>query len=104
MLTFQVAFYNFWQESSFLTLLMLGKGQGLFFISEKGQSAFLTSKKGKGAILTFKKRQGIFFTFKKKAGCGALRKMYNGNTYSHTSKFHSLSYENSLKICCIVLL
>ena len=61
--TFQVAFYDFRQESSFLTLLMVGKGQGLFFISEKGQGAFLTTKKGQDAILTFIKRQGTFLIF-----------------------------------------
>ena len=39
-------------ESSFLTLLIVGKGQGLFFISEKVQSAFLTFEKsaGQGAL------------------------------------------------------
>ena len=66
--TFQVAFYDFWQESNFLTSLMVGKGQGLFFIFEKGQVTFLTSKKGQGAILTSKKRQGTFLTFKKRQG------------------------------------
>ena len=78
--TFQVAFSDFRQESSFLTLLMVEKGQGFFFISEKRQGAFLTSKKGQGAILTFKRRQGAFLTFKKRAGCGALRKTQNMNT------------------------
>ena len=91
--TFQAEFYDFRQESSFLALLKVGKGQGLFFIFEKGQGAFLTSKKGQGAILifnrrqgafltskkrqgailTFKRRQGAFFNFKKGAGRGALR-------------------------------
>ena len=71
--TLQVAFYDFQQESSCLALLMMGKGQGLFFISEKRQGAFLTSKKGQGAILTFKKGQDAFLTFKKRAGRGALR-------------------------------
>ena len=66
--TFQVAFSDFQQESSFLTLLMVKKGQGLFFISEKRQSAFITSKKGQGAILTFKRRQGAILTFKKRQG------------------------------------
>ena len=60
---FQVEFYNFQQESSFLAPLMVVEGQGLFFISEKGQGAFLTPKKEQGAIFTFKKRQGIFLTF-----------------------------------------
>ena len=46
--TFQIEFYDFRQESSFLTLLMVGKGQGLFLISEKGQGAFLTNKKWQG--------------------------------------------------------
>ena len=46
--TLQIEFYDFRQESSFLALLMMGKGQGLFFISEIGQGAFLTSKKGQG--------------------------------------------------------
>ena len=84
--TFQVAFSNFRQESSLLALLMVEKGQGLFFIFEKKQGAFLTSKKGQGlffifekrqgaflisergqgGILTFKRRQGTFLTFKKK--------------------------------------
>ena len=72
--TFQVKFYDFRQEFSFLALLMVGKEQGLIFISEKGQVAFLTSKKGQGAILIFKKRQRTFLTFKKRAGRGALRK------------------------------
>ena len=74
--TFQVAFSDFRQESSFLALalLMVKKGKGLFFISEKRQDAFLTSKKGQGTILTFKRRQGTFLTFKKWAGRGALRK------------------------------
>ena len=67
---FQVEFYDLRQESTFLALLMVGKGQGLFFISEKGQVAFLNSKKGQGAILIFKKR----------AGRGTLRKMQNMNT------------------------
>ena len=65
--TFQVEFYDFRQESSFLILLMVRKGQGFFFISEKGQGAFLISKKQQGAILIFEKRQGIFSTFEKKA-------------------------------------
>ena len=63
MQTFQVASYDFRQESGFLALLMVGKGQGSFFISEIGHSAFLTTKKGQGAILAFKKRQGTSFTF-----------------------------------------
>ena len=71
--TFQVAFPDFQQESTFLTLLMVEKEQGLFFISEKRQGAFLTSKKGQGASLTFKRRQGAFFNFKKRAGRSALR-------------------------------
>ena len=60
----KVAFPDFRQESSFLALLMVKKGQGLFFIFEKGQGKISTSKKGQGAILTFKKG----------AGRGALRK------------------------------
>ena len=52
--SFQVTFYDLRQESSFLGLLMMEKGQGLFFISEKGQGAFLTSTKVQGVILTFK--------------------------------------------------
>ena len=58
--TSQVAFSNFQQESSFLALalLMVEKGQGLFFISERRQGAFLTSKTGQGAILTFKRWAG----------------------------------------------
>ena len=73
--TFQIAFSDFRQESSFLPLLMVEKVQGLFFISEKRQGAFLTSKKGQGAILTFERRQGAFLTFKKRTGCSALQKM-----------------------------
>ena len=72
--TFQVAFSDFRQKSSFLALLIVEKGQRLFFISEKRQGAFLTSTKGHGGILTFKRRQGAFLTFKKRAGRGALRK------------------------------
>ena len=68
MYTFQVAFNDFRLESNFLALLMVGKEQGLFFISEKGQGAFLTSKKKQGAILTFKKGQGSFLTLKKRQG------------------------------------
>ena len=63
--TFQVAFSDFRQESSFLALLMMEKGQGLFFISEKRQGAFLISKTGQGAILTFKRRQDAILSFKK---------------------------------------
>ena len=48
-----LAFSDFRQESSFLTILMVEKRQGLFLISEKRQGAFLTSKKGQGTILTF---------------------------------------------------
>ena len=62
--TFQVASYDFQQESSFLVLLVVGKGQGLFFISVKGQGAFSTSKKRQGAFLTSKKGQGKFLTSK----------------------------------------
>ena len=58
--SFQVEFYDFRQESSFLTLLMVVKRQG----------AFLTSEKGQGVILTFKKG----------AGHGALCKMQNMNS------------------------
>ena len=72
--TFHLAFSDFRQESSFLTLLMVEKGQSLFFISEERQGAFLTSKKRQGAILTFKRRQAAFLTFKKRAGRSALRK------------------------------
>ena len=64
--TFHVAFSDFRQESSFLTLLMVEKGQGLFLISEKSQGAFLTSKKGQGAFLTSKKGQGAILTFKRR--------------------------------------
>ena len=61
--TFQVTFYNFCQESSFLTPLIVEKGQVLFFIFEKGQGEILTPKKGQGAILTFWKKLGTFLTF-----------------------------------------
>ena len=44
---------HFRQESSFLALLMVRKGQGLFFISEKVQGAFLSSKNEQGALLIF---------------------------------------------------
>ena len=50
---FQVAFYDFRQESSFLTLLMVGKGLGIFFSSEKGQGVFLTFKKRAGRNFNF---------------------------------------------------
>ena len=72
--TFQVAFCDFWQECSFLTLLMVGKRQGLFFISEKGQSAFLTSKKGQGAMLTFKKGRVYFWLLNKGQGVATTEK------------------------------
>ena len=39
--TFQVAFSDFQQESSFLALLMVVKGQRLFFIFDKRQGSFL---------------------------------------------------------------
>ena len=55
--TFQQAFNDFWQKSNFLALLILRKGQGLFFNPENGLDAFLTSKKGQGAFLAFKKRE-----------------------------------------------
>ena len=42
---FQIAFRNFRQESGFLALLMVEKGQGLLFASKKGKGLFLTSKK-----------------------------------------------------------
>ena len=77
---FRVQFYDLWQESSFLALLIVGKGQGLFFIAKKGQSSFLTLKKGQGSFLTPKKRQGAFLTLKKRAGHRALRKTQNMNT------------------------
>ena len=53
--TFQVEFYDFQQESSFFVLLIVGKEQGLFFISKTGQDAFLTPKKGRIHFLLFKK-------------------------------------------------
>ena len=63
--TFQVAFYDFRLESEFLALLMVGKGQDLFFTSEKGHYAFLTSKKGQGTNLALKKKAGHIFYFLK---------------------------------------
>ena len=54
---------RFLTESSFLALVMVGKGKG----------AFLTPKKGQGEILIFQKRQRAFLTFKKRAGRRALR-------------------------------
>ena len=53
---------------------MVGKRQGLFFISKIEQDAFLTSKKGQGIILAFKKRQDACMTFKKRAGHRGLPK------------------------------
>ena len=63
--TFQIAFYGFWQESSFLALLIVEKKQGLFFNPEKGLGAFLTSKKEQDAILTLKKGRVHFWLLKK---------------------------------------
>ena len=93
--TFQIAFYDFWQESSYLALLMVRKGQSLFFMSEKGQGAFFTPKKGQSAILTFKKKQGAFLTSKKRTECGALRKTLNMNTNN---------FIQSILYCCIILI
>ena len=62
---FQTTFRDFRQESGFLTLLLVEKGQSLLF----------TSKKGKGLFLTSKTEQGAFSTSKKMGSrCGALRK------------------------------
>ena len=72
--TFQVAFSNFRQESSFLALLIVKKGQGAILTFKRRQGAILIFKKRQGAFLTFKKRQGVFLTFKKRAGRGTLRK------------------------------
>ena len=53
---FQIAFHDFRQEFSFLTLLMVDKGHGLIFTSEKGQGLFLTSQKGQGTFVTSRKK------------------------------------------------
>ena len=49
---FQIAFCDFRQESGFLALLIVEKGQGLLFTSKKGKGLFLISKKGQAALLT----------------------------------------------------
>ena len=59
---FQLAFRDFWQESGFLALLMMKKGQGLLFISIKGKGLFLTSKIGQSTFLTSKKMGGVGVT------------------------------------------
>ena len=52
---FQIAFLDFWQESGFLALLMVEKGQGLLFTSKKRKSLFMTSKKGRAHFWILKK-------------------------------------------------
>ena len=42
---FLVAFHDFRQETGFLPLLIVVKGQGLFFTSKNGRGAFEISKK-----------------------------------------------------------
>ena len=83
MFTFQVAFSDFRQESSFLALLMVEKGQGLFFISEKSQCAFLTSKKGQGTILTFIKGRVHVWLLKKGQGAAPAEKRKTWTLYIH---------------------
>ena len=55
---FRIAFCDFRQESDFLALLMVEKGQGLLLTSKKGQGAFLTSEKRGGVGMAPSKKRG----------------------------------------------
>ena len=65
---FQVPVHILRQESSFLALLMVKKGQGLLYISKKSKGLFFTFKNGWGTFITSKKGQGTFLTSIKEQG------------------------------------